>query len=165
MVKHTQTIRRLLLMNYLSVFDHFVGLMLEELSLFSPVKVFLNRCFAQFHLRWSLRWVGGGGVTGTPFPYPAYLFSLINILSKCPIGFRHSGFYSVFILRYPGSLFTTIFFHTKLPNLFWKKNPQSTHDVVSTSIRYRKMLYDVECLQIYYLWRYFFIVGQLNKDI
>ena len=108
-------------MNYLSVFNHFVGSMLEELSLFSPVNVFLNRCFAQFHLRWSLRWVGGGGVSGTLFPYPAYLFSLINILSKCPIGFRHSGFYSVFILRYPGSLFTTIFFHAKLPNLFWKK--------------------------------------------
>ena len=126
MVKHTQTIRRLLLMNYLSVFDHFVGLMLEELSLFSPVKVFLNRCFAQFHLRWSLRWVGGGGVTGTPFPYPAYLFSLINILSKCPIGFRHSGFYSVFTLRYPGSLFTTIFF-TQNCRIFFEKKIHNRH--------------------------------------
>ena len=32
MVKHTQTIRRLLPTNYLSVFDHFVGLALKELK-------------------------------------------------------------------------------------------------------------------------------------
>ena len=31
MVKHTQTIRRLLAMNCLSVFDHFVGLTLKGL--------------------------------------------------------------------------------------------------------------------------------------
>ena len=33
MVKHTQTIRRLLPMNCLSVFDHFVGLVLKGLML------------------------------------------------------------------------------------------------------------------------------------
>ena len=33
MVKHTQTIRRLLLMNYLNVSDHFVGLALKGLNL------------------------------------------------------------------------------------------------------------------------------------
>ena len=32
MVKHTQTIRRLLPTNYLSMFDHFVGLVLKGLS-------------------------------------------------------------------------------------------------------------------------------------
>ena len=32
MIKHTQTIRRLLLTNCLSVFDHFVGLALKELT-------------------------------------------------------------------------------------------------------------------------------------
>ena len=32
MVKHTQTIRRLLPTNYLSVFDHFVGLSLKGLD-------------------------------------------------------------------------------------------------------------------------------------
>ena len=32
MVKHNQTIRRLLPTNYLSVFDHFVGLALKELK-------------------------------------------------------------------------------------------------------------------------------------
>ena len=32
MVKHTQTIRRLLPTNCLSVFDHFVGLVLEGLN-------------------------------------------------------------------------------------------------------------------------------------
>ena len=32
MVKHTQTIRRLLPTNYLSVFDHFVGLSLKGLT-------------------------------------------------------------------------------------------------------------------------------------
>ena len=32
MVKHTQTIRRLLQTNCLSVFDHFVGLALKELK-------------------------------------------------------------------------------------------------------------------------------------
>ena len=32
MVKHTQAIRRLLPMNYLSVFDHFVGLALKGLK-------------------------------------------------------------------------------------------------------------------------------------
>ena len=31
MVKHTQTIRRLFLTNYLSVFDHFLGLALKGL--------------------------------------------------------------------------------------------------------------------------------------
>ena len=33
MVKHTETIRRLLLTNFLSVFDHFVGLALKGLTL------------------------------------------------------------------------------------------------------------------------------------
>ena len=33
MVKHTQTIHRLLPTNYLSVFDHFVGLALKELKI------------------------------------------------------------------------------------------------------------------------------------
>ena len=33
MVKHNQAIRRLLLTNFLSVFDHFVGLVLEGLLL------------------------------------------------------------------------------------------------------------------------------------
>ena len=33
MVKHTQTIRRLLQMNCLSVFDHFVGLLIKGLSI------------------------------------------------------------------------------------------------------------------------------------
>ena len=33
MVKHSQTIRRLLPTNYLSVFDHFVSLALKEVSL------------------------------------------------------------------------------------------------------------------------------------
>ena len=33
MVKHTQTIRRLLLTNYLSMFDHFVGLTLKMRNL------------------------------------------------------------------------------------------------------------------------------------
>ena len=33
MVKHTQTIRRLLPTNCLSVFDHFVGLALKELKI------------------------------------------------------------------------------------------------------------------------------------
>ena len=37
MVKHTQTIRRLLPMNYLSVFDHFVGLALKGLRLCQAV--------------------------------------------------------------------------------------------------------------------------------
>ena len=32
MEKHTQTIRRQQLTNYLSVFDHFLGLTLKELS-------------------------------------------------------------------------------------------------------------------------------------
>ena len=32
MVKHTQTIRRLLPTNYLSVFDHFTGLVLKGLN-------------------------------------------------------------------------------------------------------------------------------------
>ena len=34
MVKHTQTIRRLLLTNYLSVFDYFAGLALKGLTSF-----------------------------------------------------------------------------------------------------------------------------------
>ena len=34
MVKHTQTIRRLLPTNYLSVFDHIVGLALKGLKMF-----------------------------------------------------------------------------------------------------------------------------------
>ena len=37
MVEHTQTIRRLLQTNCLSVFDHFVGLALKGL-----IKIFLN---------------------------------------------------------------------------------------------------------------------------
>ena len=36
MVKHTQTIRRLLPTNCLSVFDHFVGLALKGLTSTSP---------------------------------------------------------------------------------------------------------------------------------
>ena len=36
MVKHAQTIRRLLLTNYFSVFDHFVGLAFKGLILFQP---------------------------------------------------------------------------------------------------------------------------------
>ena len=35
MVKRTQTICRLLLTNFLSVFDHFVGLALKSLSVFA----------------------------------------------------------------------------------------------------------------------------------
>ena len=38
MVKHSQTIRWLLQTNYLSVFDHFVGLMLKTLSVVRPNK-------------------------------------------------------------------------------------------------------------------------------
>ena len=38
MDKHTQTIRRLLATNCLSVFDHFVGLVLKGLSLFKLFK-------------------------------------------------------------------------------------------------------------------------------
>ena len=33
MVKHTQTVRRFFPMNYLSVFDHFVGLALKGLKI------------------------------------------------------------------------------------------------------------------------------------
>ena len=40
MVKHTQTIRRLLPTNYLSAPDRFVGLALKELSPFSPWRYF-----------------------------------------------------------------------------------------------------------------------------
>ena len=35
MVRHTQTIRRLLLANWLDVCDHFVGLALKGLTIFS----------------------------------------------------------------------------------------------------------------------------------
>ena len=35
MFKHTQTIRRFLLTNYLSVFDHFVGLALKGLKVWT----------------------------------------------------------------------------------------------------------------------------------
>ena len=40
MVKHTQTIRRLLPTNYLSVFDHFVGLALKGLKYVTVKSVF-----------------------------------------------------------------------------------------------------------------------------
>ena len=39
MVKHTQTIHRLLPTNCLSVFDHFVGLALNGLKYVQPIKV------------------------------------------------------------------------------------------------------------------------------
>ena len=39
MVKHTQTILRLLPRNFLSVFDHFVGLALKGLTLVSNVEL------------------------------------------------------------------------------------------------------------------------------
>ena len=45
MVKHTQTIRRLLPTNYLSVFDHFVDLVLKRLrSLIFLVNNSINGC-------------------------------------------------------------------------------------------------------------------------
>ena len=40
MVKHTQTIHRMLPTNCLSVFDHFVGLAVKELTHFWPVFIF-----------------------------------------------------------------------------------------------------------------------------
>ena len=40
MVKHTQTIHRMLPTNRLSVFDHFVGLAVKELTHFWPVFIF-----------------------------------------------------------------------------------------------------------------------------
>ena len=42
MIKHTQTIRRLLPMNYWSVFDHFVGLVLKGLKFFDTVNDFIS---------------------------------------------------------------------------------------------------------------------------
>ena len=45
MVKHTQTIRRLLPTNCLSVFDHFVGLALKELTHFWPMSPFYTPMF------------------------------------------------------------------------------------------------------------------------
>ena len=46
MVKHTQTIRRLLPTNYLSVFNQVVGLALKEFML-------AEQGFRSFSLRWS----------------------------------------------------------------------------------------------------------------
>ena len=43
MVKHTQTIRRQQPTNYLSVFDHFVGLALEGLIHYTA-STFMNFC-------------------------------------------------------------------------------------------------------------------------
>ena len=48
MVKYTQTIRRLLLTNCLSVFDGFAGLALIELKLTVQMKVALRPCEAFF---------------------------------------------------------------------------------------------------------------------
>ena len=51
MVKHTQTIRRLLLTNYLSVFDHFVGLVLKRLSHYQPMLHLYNLWFLGYRGR------------------------------------------------------------------------------------------------------------------
>ena len=45
MVRPTQTIRRLLPMNCLSVFDHFVGLVLKGLRLSRGITLFLSSMF------------------------------------------------------------------------------------------------------------------------
>ena len=47
MIKHTQAIRRLLPTNCLSVFDHFVGLGLKELSFHSFVKFYQHICLGR----------------------------------------------------------------------------------------------------------------------
>ena len=57
MVKHTQTIRRFLTRNFLSVFDHFVGLALKGLGLYQQrgmwnVQKNLNKKFANLVLKW-----------------------------------------------------------------------------------------------------------------
>ena len=44
MVKHTETIRRLLTTNFLSVFDHFVGLALIGLKVMPDI--FFSFCFS-----------------------------------------------------------------------------------------------------------------------
>ena len=50
MVKHTQTIRRLLHTNCLSVFDHFVELALKELT----ASLITQQNLRQFHSYWRL---------------------------------------------------------------------------------------------------------------
>ena len=70
MVKHTQTIRRQLADNCLSVFDHFVKLALKELKkrlwrMCLPVNFvkFLRTLFVTEHLRWLLLLVANNQCT------------------------------------------------------------------------------------------------------
>ena len=55
MVKHTQTIRRFSLTNFLSVFDHFVGLVLKGLNYMKSFFFFLNPFYKNipFHPKFS----------------------------------------------------------------------------------------------------------------
>ena len=82
MVNHTQTIRRLLLTNFFSVFDHFVGLALKGLRVlndkqlnttkrkqFPPVTRFFKKflsfpCFINFQIYFypEKRWQISGGL-------------------------------------------------------------------------------------------------------
>ena len=57
MVKHTQTIRQLLPTNYLSVFDHFVGLALKGLTENGDQSIMKNLTeYSQKKLRrWTLK--------------------------------------------------------------------------------------------------------------
>ena len=58
MVKHTDTIRRLLLTNFLSVFDHFVGMVLKVLRksvILTEIVALMHECLFKLETCWSVK--------------------------------------------------------------------------------------------------------------
>ena len=100
MVKHSQTIRRLLLTNCLSVFDHVVGLVLKGLTfLYLPLSFLKEVVAANFNTRiirqcdkniiLRVEWMEmnqmmrNTSVSCRSFILPAFAILLVNKFSKC----------------------------------------------------------------------------------